>query len=138
VFCNGDIRIANASCVYRLCDKCRDAVLLISDIGDLVVSGFKTVSRSNLSSKDIFSDRPPSERNPFPFELSDILNVGILSHYDMVCAAEVGVDGDGRVWNPFLQADQKWRRRCRVDVDGTGDHGIATFTADAEAPPVNF
>src|SRR5439155_16147810 len=135
VLCNCDIWITDAGSIYRFRDQRWDAIFLIGDIGDLVVAGFETVSRSNLRRKDVFSDGAPSERNPFPFELGDALNVGVLSHYDVVRAAKERVNGDCRIGNSFLQADQKRRRRSRVDVDGTRDHGVATLAADAEAPP---
>src|SRR5439155_20408861 len=58
VLCNCDIRIPNAGCVYRLGDQRRDPILLIGDVGDLVVPGLETVSRSDLRRKNVYSDLP--------------------------------------------------------------------------------
>jgi hypothetical protein len=83
-------------------------------------------------------DSPFGESDPFALELRDIFNIGIFSHDHVIGAAEERVDGDRRVGHALFQADQKRRRRRRVDVDRACDHRVAPLLAHAEAPPIDF
>jgi hypothetical protein len=55
----------------------------------------------------------------------------------VVGAAEVELTATALNGTPFSRPSETASCR-RVDVDGAGDHGVATFPADAEAPPIDF
>ena len=128
------MRLAERGHVDGLGDQTGNLVLGVGDVRHLEIAGLEAIARCDTGHEDVLGDRPLGEADLLAPDLAHAVDVGALEHHQVGGRADHGVDGDRGVGHALVEADQEGRGGGRVDVDGPGDHRVASLLAEEELP----